>query len=284
MSEAAFKCKKCPKKFKYKSHLERHTDIKIPCDQKKEDLDCKLCKVKLNNLAEQKRHNITKKHISKMGDNNIIINGDNNVVNITHIYNFPQGTRPFSETNLDVINLDIITKLLTNDVEVTNILNDFKEEIYPANSIFATIFKYFIKVFAVLNFNLAHSENNNCAIFSFFTTDTNVIKYFVLKIDNIKYTHIISEVDYLVFMGDLINLFEKINSKYQYEDFNICLNYIIRFKHILPDRYARQIIENELVNEYNKLKNKIDNKQKRDKEIEEALLSFKQETFTHTIN
>jgi hypothetical protein len=269
------KCDLCNKSFEFKSHLERHKNKKTPCIKLKEELNCELCNINFKCNTEKLRHEKTKKHITNVGNNNININGDNNNVNI-NIYNFPEGTKPFSETNLDAISLADIKYLLQCDNKLINILNEFKtnDDIYPGNTIYVTFFKYFIKIFKKLNFNLAHTENNNCAIFSFSKTHNDIIEYYLLEIDNKVHQYKTKKIGYLLFMEEFINLLKRVDNEFKCDDFKFLLTYIIRYKRILNDDYTKLNIETELLNEYNLFNGIKDEKTLEDEELSRARILF----------
>lgn len=170
------------------------------------------------------------------------------------------------------------------DYKLMKLLNEFKEDdenIYGSNERFVTIFKYFIKLFARLHFNLAYTENNNCAIFSFNKTHNDLIEYYVLEIDNNFHQYSSKKINYIVFMEKFINLLKRIDSEFESEDFNILLKYIIRYKKILTDDYAKMNIETELLNEYNKFNDVKDEKALEDEELSRARILFLKKAFGH---
>jgi len=277
-----FKCIKCNKSFKFKSHLEHHINNKTPCNKVKEELSCIACNINFKCNAEQLRHEKSKKHINNY---NVYITNLNGNINITNnIYTFPEGTKPFSETNLHAIGLTDIDKLMIQDNKLMKILNSFKEDddnIYGSNEIFVIIFKYFIKLFAKLHFNLAYTENNNCAIFSFNKTHNDIIEYYVLEIDNNFHQYSSKKIQYIIFMEKFINLLKRINYEFESEDFNILLNYIIRYEKLLIDDYTKISIENDLLNEYNKFNDVKDEKALEDEELSKARILFLKKAFGH---
>ena len=277
-----YKCNKCDKSFKFKSHLERHINNKTPCNKVKEELSCIACNINFKCNAEQLRHEKSKKHINNY---NVHIENLNANINITNnIYTFPEGTKPFSETNLHAIGLTDIDKLMIEDYKLMKILNSFKEDeenIYGSNEIFVIIFKYFIKLFAKLHFNLAYTENNNCAIFSFNKTHNDLIEYYVLEIDNNFHLYSSKKIQYNIFIEKFINLLKRINYEFESEDFNILLKYIIRYDKLLTDDYTKINIENDLLNEYNKFNDVKDEKALEDEELSRARILFLKKAFGH---
>ena len=58
-------CTLCNKTFPSKSQLERHKNIKIPCNQPKESTDCIICDAKFPCLAKLEMHKESNKHKNK---------------------------------------------------------------------------------------------------------------------------------------------------------------------------------------------------------------------------
>ena len=277
-----FICTKCNKDFKHKSLLERHKNNKKACDTPVETYDCSICESQFKHRSLLERHEKSKKHINNY---NIHIENLNGNINITNnIYTFPEGTKPFSETNLHAIGLTDIDKLMLEDNKLMKILNRFKEDnenIYGSNEIYVIIFKYFIKLFAKLHFNLAYTENNNCAIFSFNKTHNDIIEYYVLEIDNNFHLYSSKKIQYNIFIEKFVNLLKRINYEFESNDFNILLNYIIRYEKLLTDDYTKISIENDLLNEYNKFNGVKDEKALEDDELSRARILFLKKAFGH---
>ena len=277
-----FKCQKCQKEFRFKSKLEEHNNNKKACDTPVETYDCNICESKFKHKSLLERHEKSKKHINNY---NVHIENLNANINITNnIYTFPEGTKPFSETNLHAIGLTDIDKLMIEDYKLMKILNSFKEDdenIYGSNEIFVIIFKYFIKLFAKLHFNLAYTENNNCAIFSFNKTHNDLIEYYVLEIDNNFHLYSSKKIQYNIFIEKFVNLLKRINYEFESNDFNILLNYTIRYEKLLTDDYTKISIENDLLNEYNKFNDVKDEKALEDEELCKARILFLKKAFGH---
>ena len=277
-----FICTKCNKTFKHKSLLERHKNNKKVCDILVESYDCNICESQFKHKSLLERHEKYKKHITNYNVHIENLNGNINITN--NIYTFPEGTKPFSETNLHAIGLTDIDKLMIEDNKLMKILNNFKEDdenIYGSNEIFVIIFKYFIKLFAKLHFNLAYTENNNCAIFSFNKTHNDLIEYYVLEIDNNFNQYSSKKIQYIIFIEKFINLLKRINYEFESKDFNILLQYIIRYEKLLTDDYTKISIENDLLNEYNKFNDVKDEKALEDEELSRARILFLKKAFGH---
>ena len=52
-----FKCIKCNKEFEFESEYNRHKNRKTPCNQPKEELECKSCNLKFTRLFNKKNMN-----------------------------------------------------------------------------------------------------------------------------------------------------------------------------------------------------------------------------------
>jgi len=169
-----FKCDLCDKEFKFKSKFEEHKNKKKSCNKSKISYNCEICKADFNHKSHLERHEKTTKHIT---NNNIHIENlnqynienQNNITN-NNIHIHITKVNSFIETNLDFLKFEEINRLLKNDNNIENFINEMKkypDEIYGSTEYNIMIFKFFIKIFTKLNFNLAYTENHNCAIFSF---------------------------------------------------------------------------------------------------------------------
>ena len=167
----------------------------------------------------------------------------------------------------------------------------FEEEhdgAYYDSTFIVIIFKYFIKIFAKLNFNLAYSENHNCLIFSFTKSNTlgvDFIEYQLLEIDNTHDNYYKKCIEFEIFIEEFINLMKKINNKYPNETFLYLLNYVNRFKYMIfkPNSLSKVTIENELLTSYNEFelsKNKV---RTEEEEFQYALMTSRNNAFKHLI-
>ena len=58
-----FICNNCNKEFDFESEYNRHKNRKTPCEQIKDELECKSCNLKFTRLFNKKKHEKTSKHI-----------------------------------------------------------------------------------------------------------------------------------------------------------------------------------------------------------------------------
>ncbi len=164
----------------------------------------------------------------------------------------------------------------------------FEEEpdgAYYDSTFIVIIFKYFIKIFAKLNFNLAYSENHNCLIFSFTKSSSDFIEYQLLEIDNTHDNYYKKCIEFEIFIEEFINLMKKINNKYPNETFLYLLNYVNRYKYMIfkPNSLSKVTIENELLTSYNEFelsKNKV---RTEEEEFQHALMTSRNNAFKHLI-
>jgi hypothetical protein len=280
-----YKCDLCDKTFGYRSKLNEHKNRKIPCNAIKESVECKICNSTFPCAAKLERHNHSKKHII---NNNIHIenlnihNGDNITINqnVTVV-------NGFSETNLGVIEKEDIERLLIYEDEIHKFIKDFKEypdEIYGDSQYIIYIFKFFIKIFAKLNFNLAYSENHNCMIYSFVKSTSNFIEYHLLEIDNTQYNYNRKCIEYKLFIEEFLNLMKRINNKFEVPTFDYILNYVFRYKKMLfTSENAKIQIENELLTSYNKFEESKNSKESEEERFRVALLAARNNSFKHLI-
>jgi hypothetical protein len=275
-----FKCDLCDKNFNYKALLERHKNNKKPCNIKKVLTDCKICNSSFPCAAKLERHEKSAKHITNY---NNIHNGDNININITNNFHIHTPINSFSETCLNIINNSDIEYLLAHDYDVLQIIKD-EDLMTCGDSVYiVSIFKFFIKLFSKLNFNLAYSQNHNCAIFSFFKTHNNYIEYQLLEIDNKNKKYQAQCIKYDLFIEEFINLMKKIDYTFKVEKFKIILDYVIRYKKMVFSDNSKTIIENELLRSYNEFISTKDSKEEEDREFNMALQNSRKNVFKHVI-
>ena len=282
-----YNCKLCNKSFKFKSLLERHRNNKISCDKEKKSTECRICNINFPCPAKLQRHNNSKNHIN---NNNIQIANTINNTNVFNntIHNHITIVRGFSETNINVINLSDLEKLLAYNNKLDyyiNMFNSDPDDIYYDSVFIEHVFKLFINIFEKLNFNLAFTENHNCNIFSFAKSSTSFIEYQLLEIDNANKNYFKKCIDYKLFIEEFLNLMKKINFKFDNNIFNFILNYTFKFKKFILDesRNIKFFIENELLNSYaifeqSKLKVKTE-----EEEFQFALMTSRNNAFRHIL-
>jgi hypothetical protein len=256
------KCQLCDKTFEYPYLLERHKNNKTPCNKKKESYNCELCKLNFNHKSRLDSHKQSKKHSiierQYIIDNSIHIdNSNNNITNIENQYNINVTVKyGFSETNIDILRLEDIKKLLIYEDEIHKFIKDFTEypdEIYGDFQYLIYIFKFFIKIFAKLNFNLAYSENHNCIIYQFIKSDSKYIEYQLLEIDNNKFNYNTKCIDYKSFIEQFINLMKRVSNKFENTTLKYILSYVDRYnKMLFTSENTKLEIENELLVQYTK--------------------------------
>jgi len=284
-------CNLCSKSFPSESKLLAHKNRKTPCNVIKKPTNCNICNINFKCLSDLERHNTSKKHINNHNVhidtiNNHITNNFNNT-----IHNHITVVRGFSETNINVITLKDIEYLLTCTPLANKInyyIKLFEEEpdgAYYDSTFIVIIFKYFIKIFAKLNFNLAYSENHNCLIFSFTKSSSDFIEYQLLEIDNTHDNYYKKCIEFEIFIEEFINLMKKINNKYPNETFLYLLNYVNRYKYMIfkPNSLSKVTIENELLTSYNEFelsKNKV---RTEEEEFQHALMTSRNNAFKHLI-
>jgi hypothetical protein len=277
-------CLLCDKFFPSESKLTAHKNRKVPCNIIKKSNECKLCKINFSCPAKLERHEKTKKHITNVTniDNSInITNIDNSIhIHITKI-------NSFVETNLNVLKLEDIERLLMLEDEIHTNIRDFKkypDEICGSTELNILIFKFFIKIFTKLNFNLAYSENHNCMIFSFFKTFNNFIEYHLLEIDTDNKNYSRKCIKFELFIEEFLNLMKRVDRKFNIGDFNYILNYVIRYKKMLfSSENFKLVIENELLISYNKFEESKNTKESEDEEFRIALLNARNRSFRDLI-
>ena len=281
-----FKCDLCNKTFAYKSKLGEHKNNKNPCNKVKQLYKCDICNIEFKHDSNLKQHNESKKHIANY---NVHIENQTNNINIEnqHIHIHITKVNSFIETNLNVLEGEYIKRLLNDEDRINSDIKEFKkypEEIYGSTELNILIFKFFIKIFTKLNFNLAYSENHNCMIFSFFKTYNNYIEYQLLEIDTDNSNYTRKCIKFELFIEEFLNLMKRVDRKFNIGDFNFILNYIIRYKKMLfSSENFKIVIENELLTSYNKFEESKNTKESEDEEFRIALLNARNRSFEHLI-
>ena len=253
-------CELCSKVFPSKSKLEAHKNRKTPCNKPKESYNCELCKANFNHKSHLDIHEKSKKHINNY---NIYIENLNLNVNTYVLGTF----NIFRETCINTIHDDDIRRFLNEDNMLIDALKFIKENndesefdyLGGQSEYIVAIFKYFIKLFAKINFNLAYTKNHNCTIYSFSKLDNNYIEYHLLEIDHVNNEYKVDIAEYKDFIDEFIKLMVKINNKVKNENFVLFLKYIEKNKNMLYSMNTKLIIEDNLYNSYKKFKKEKDN-------------------------
>jgi hypothetical protein len=296
-----FKCNLCPKIFPSISKLERHKNNKNPCNAIKVSTKCELCSIEFPCLAKLETHNKSKKHINierqYINDNSINVENQYNIetLNINQNITIVNG---FSETNIDIIELEDIKRLLIYEDEIHKIIKgftDYPDDIYGDSGYLIYMFKFFIKIFAKLNFNLAYSKNHNCMIFSFNKSDSKFIEYQLLEINNTQFNYEKKCIDYKLFIEQFLNLMNRVNNKFQNEDnqeyietsnvLDFIVKYVNKFTKILfTSGNAKIQIENELLTSYTRFEESKNNLETEEERFRIALLTSRANAFKGLIN
>jgi len=274
------KCNLCNKTFQSSYHLNRHKNKKIPCNIT-EQYECKDCNKIFKFKSKLEEHNKTKNHL-------LIVNNITNNIQINNITNNIQ-INGFSETNINVLTLKDIEDSLLDDNNLIKMLDDFEadsDNIFGYSEYIFYSFKYFIKIFSKLNFNLAHTENHNCDIYSFVKTKDNYIEYHLLEIDNINRQYKTKCIQYNEFIEKFISLMRKINntSKLYNRKFEVLLNYIDRFYKMIFSENNKLRIEEILLNEYNIFSEKKHEEIDEESRFQKSLLMARQNAFKFLTN
>jgi hypothetical protein len=241
------KCGLCKKEFEFPYLLERHKNRKTPCNIIKTDFECKVCNISFNHKSRLEAHDLSKKHIQNYNNHIEKINKETTKKKIKY--------NGFKETYIEIISLKDITNLLSNHNIALTLLKEFMNEpnsIYFESDLIINIFKFFIELFAKLNFNLAFDKNHNCAIYSFNKFDNNLIEYQILVIDNINKSYHINRIQFSEFIDEFLNLLDRINKRFFSEVFEFMLFYVNKYKHFLfnPNSKAKYVIEQILLTSY----------------------------------
>ena len=288
------RCLLCNKIFPSESQLERHKNRKTPCNAIKGNHECQLCNIKFEHKSRLDAHNKSKKHINIENQYNIDLSTNietqynDNSIHINQNITIING---FSETNIDIIEKEDITRLLIYEDEIHNFIKEFKnDEVYGDSGYLIYIFKFFIKIFAKLNFNLAYSENHNCNICSFNNSTNTVIEYYLLEIDNTQFNYTKKCIDYKLFIDKFLNLMNRVNIKFEMDfdkDDNVLdfiYNYTIKYKQILfTSEHAKIQIENELLTSYNNFEESKNSKESEEERFRISLLAARNNSFKHLI-
>ena len=131
-------CELCNKSFKYPYLKERHKNNKTACNIKKEPKECKLCNLSFPCLSKLEKHKQSKRHINI--ENQYIINNNIHIDNSIHIETLKLTIKyGFSETNIDILQVNDIEKLLMLEDKINKFIEEFKaypDEIYGDSLVF----------------------------------------------------------------------------------------------------------------------------------------------------
>jgi len=221
-----YECLKCNKKFKYDSEYNRHKNKKIPCDKKKDELQCKICNLKFNCNTEQKRHEKTKKHINNINQSNVY--GDNN----THIgdinnsiLNLTLNIKSFKNTDTSSIKQNLINDIGYN-IYLDTINKDSLTDIDKVKKLFNVILELLEK----LHFSLDLEENHNLKILLIFPgIKKKVYEYLILEIDPETKQIIWNSLKYEEMIKQIINHLLDLNNKINNDNYDKCLYFLKKY-------------------------------------------------------
>lgn len=261
-----YKCVKCNKEFFFESEYNRHKNRKTPCDQIKEELECKSCNLKFTRLFNKKKHEKTNKHIqnyNKYIQNNV--NGDNIAGDkINNIINLTLNVNSFRKTDSSYIR-----KTIVNDIgeylylEVMN--KKYLSEIDKVKLLFDSV----IEILEKLHFNLDIEENHNLKILLIFPgIKKKVYEYLILEINSETKEVIWNSLDYDEFMSQLFDHLYNLNNKIQNDNYDKFLSLLKRYIIRNEDTYdeLKPVIEDKLNNMYINFNKK---QKKEDREVKE---------------
>lgn len=268
-------CNLCDKNFAYPSLLKRHIDNKKKCNGKSgiiiKKYKCELCNSSFIRPSELDRHNISKKCKENYIKYNIH-NGDNITYNINNIQNnihLTLKTNGFSSTNIDILRPSQFESYMQDKyIKQSLILLKGDEEDYEGQQMMTTIFSTFIEIFRLLNFNLVHEQNHNCKVFLFSKSSySNFVEYHLLEIGSGENQYKLKVVKYSTFIDEFIKLMERVDFKFQNDDFDSLLGFVRKNMKLLEKESVKKFIENSLISMYD-----IFNESKKNTDIENARL------------
>jgi hypothetical protein len=218
-----YKCNKCNKIFNSPSKLDRHANIKTPCNKEKKELKCELCNVKFKRPKEQERHEKTKKHINNYnihinGNNNVNIIGDNNYNNII---NLTLNTNSFVNTDMSYIGRGIIN-------DIGNIYLDTLDNKYLTNyDRTLLLFNEVINILEKLHFNIGIEENHNLKILLVFPAlKHSVYENLILEIDQNTKKITWKSVDYQTLLINILDHLLILNQRFKNENYINFVNFL----------------------------------------------------------
>lgn len=240
-----YKCTKCNKEFKYESKFQEHKNRKTPCDLKKEELDCELCKVHFKCKTEKTRHEKTKKHIINIQNstvNNSFNHSFNNIINLTLNVN------SFKKTDSSHIR-----KTIVRDIGEYLYLEVMEKKYLAEIDKVKLLFDSVVEILEKLHFNLDIEENHNLKILLIFPgIKKKVYEYLILEINPETKEVIWNSLDYDEFMKQLFDHLYNLNNTIKndnYDEFiSLLQRYIIRNEETHDE--LKPFIEDKLNNMY----------------------------------
>ena len=214
-----YKCHNCNKEFNYESKLKEHKNRKTPCNQPKEDLECKSCNLKFTRLFNKKKHEKTKKHITNYNINNSNIQiGNNNIQNIIHL---TLNTHSFVNTDMSYIGRGLIN-------DIGQIYLDILEKKYLNKSDkVILLFDEVISILDKLHFNIGVEENHNLKILLVFPAlKQSVYENLILEIDQNTKKITWKSVDYQTLIHNILDHLLILNNRCKNENFINFVNFL----------------------------------------------------------
>lgn len=245
-----YKCAKCNKEFIFESEYTRHKNRKTPCNQPKEELECKSCNLKFTRLFNKKKHEQTNKHIqnyNKYIQNNV--NGDNVAGDkINNIINLTLNVNSFRKTDTSNIRKNII-----EDIGEYIYLEVINKKYLPEIEKVKTLFNYVIEILEKLHFNLDIEENHNLKILLMFPgIKKKVYEYLILEINPETKDIIWNALDYKELMKQLFEHLYNLNNKIKNDNYDKFISLLKRYILTNEETYdeLKPYIEDKLNNMY----------------------------------
>jgi hypothetical protein len=245
-----YKCNNCNKEFNYESKLKEHKNRKTPCNQQKEELECKSCNLKFTRLFNKKKHEQTNKHIqnyNKYIQNNV--NGDNVAGDkINNIINLTLNVNSFRKTDTSNVRKNII-----EDIGEYIYLDVINKKYLPEIEKVKTLFNYVIEILEKLHFNLDIEENHNLKILLMFPgIKKKVYEYLILEINPETKDIIWNALDYKELLKQLFEHLYNLNNKIKNDNYDKFISLLKRYILSNEETYdeLKPYIEDKLNNMY----------------------------------